>query len=77
MALLSQTSRMQQGRFAQRVRDLREVADFLFTEVIASPSLIINSTTTILVSVAALSFLATFRRAFRKDKLNSLRYTEI
>ena len=47
-----------------RIRGLREVTDFLFAEVLVSPSLIIYSTTTIVLSAAALSVLAAARIAF-------------
>jgi hypothetical protein len=64
MALRSRNSRMR--RFFVRIRGLRGVRDFLFAEVIVSPSLIINSTTTIVLSAAALSLLAAARIASGK-----------
>lgn len=65
MALRSQNSRMQLWR-SKRFQCLRRVTDFLFAEVFASPSLIIHSTTTIVLSGAALSVLAAARIAFGK-----------
>ena len=63
---------MQPWRFSRNIRGLRGVTDFLFAEVLASPSLIIHSTTTIVLSGAALSVLAAARIAFRKRVRNGL-----
>jgi len=63
---------MQPWRFSRNIRGLRDVADFLFAEVLASPSLIIHSTTTIVLSGTALSLLAAVRIAFGKRVRNGL-----
>jgi hypothetical protein len=61
---------MRVWRFSRELRGLRNVTDFLFAEVLASPSLIIHSTTTIVLSGAALSLLAAARIAFGKKVRN-------
>jgi len=68
MALRRHDCRMQPLFYSRRFESVRRVTDFLFTEVIASPSLIVHSTTTIVVSGAALSLLAAARVAIGKNR---------